>query len=114
MRILFDNGAPRPLRRYLEGHSVDTAYERGWAELSNGDLLDHAEGDGYELLLTGDQSLRHQQNLRHRRISIVVLRSNRWPIVRLIIDDIRNALERIQPGEVIEVPMRHPRQTSRR
>ena len=39
MKILFDQGAPAPLRRHLPGHSVDTAFERGWSELENGALL---------------------------------------------------------------------------
>ena len=61
MKILFDQGAPAPLRRYLVGHSVDTAYERGWSDLRNGDLLARAEMDGYELLITTDQNMRYQQ-----------------------------------------------------
>lgn len=43
MKILFDQGTPVPLRRHLTGHSVDTAYEQGWSNLSNGDLLNVAE-----------------------------------------------------------------------
>ena len=43
MRILFDQGAPAPLRQYLTAHTVDLAYERGWSSLSNGELLDAAE-----------------------------------------------------------------------
>ena len=63
MKILFDQGTPVPLRRSLLGHTVDTAYERGWSTLANGDLLDTAERDGYNLLVTTDRNLRYQQNL---------------------------------------------------
>ena len=42
MRILFDQGTPVPLRDHLANHQVETATERGWSDLSNGDLLDHA------------------------------------------------------------------------
>ena len=63
MKILFDQGTPAPLRRYLAGHSVDTAYERGWSDLRNGDLLTEAEINGYDLLITTDQNMRYQQNL---------------------------------------------------
>ena len=52
MRILFDHDVPRPLRGYLSGHDVDTARARGWAELSNGDLLNEAEREGYEAIIT--------------------------------------------------------------
>ena len=43
MRILFDQGTPVPLRRYLEAHEVKTAAEMGWSRLTNGQLLDAAE-----------------------------------------------------------------------
>ena len=103
MKILFDHGTPAPLRGHVPEHTVDTAAEKGWAELSNGDLLDQAESEEYELLITTDQSIRYQHNLGRRRLAIIVLRSNRWPDVLLRVDDIRAALERIQPGELREV-----------
>jgi predicted nuclease of predicted toxin-antitoxin system len=75
MKILFDQGTPVPLRQHLPGHTVDVAYERGWSNLSNGDLLDAAERDGYQVLITTDQNLRYQQNLADRQIAVVVLLS---------------------------------------
>jgi hypothetical protein len=73
MRILFDQGTPLPLRRLLIGHSVETAFEKGWATLDNGDLLSAAENASYELFVTTDQNLRYQQNLKNRRMAILVL-----------------------------------------
>ena len=105
MRILFDHDTPRPLRSYLVEHTVHTANERGWAELRNGNLLDNAEGDGYEVLIAADQSMRYQQNIGRRQISVIVLLSNRWPDVRLKVEDIRAALEAVAPGEIQEVPI---------
>lgn len=52
MRILFDQGTTAPLRDHLSEHSVDTAFERGWSNLRNGALLDRAEADGYQILIT--------------------------------------------------------------
>lgn len=54
MRILFDYDTPRPLRRYLTEHTIDTADEMGWARVRNGNLLDNAEGEGYEIMITAD------------------------------------------------------------
>ena len=105
MRILFDHNTPLPLRRYLLEHVVDTANERGWSELINGDLLDNAEAEGYEILITADQSMSYQQNLARRHIAVVVLLSNRWPDVRTRIAEIHAALEEVQQGEVREVPI---------
>lgn len=98
MRILFDQGVPVPLRRYLTNHSVDTAYELGWSKLSNGDLLDAAEQTGYELLVTTDQNLRYQQNLASRKLAVLVLFSTSWPRIQARIDAIQAAIEEITPG----------------
>ncbi len=69
MRILFDNGTPNPIARALVGHEVAFARQIGWHALRNGELLNQAEEAGYELLLTSDKNIRHQQNLSGRRIA---------------------------------------------
>ena len=106
MRLLFDQGTPVPLRRHLVGHSVDTAADRGWSDLDNGDLIERAEEDGYEVLITTDQNLRYQQNLSGLRLAIVVLLSTAWPDIRLRVEKILTAVADIRPGEVKEVPIR--------
>jgi hypothetical protein len=103
MRILFDQGTPAPLRSELTGHSVATAYEEGWSSLSNGDLLSVAEKAGYELLITTDQNLRYQQNLKTRRIAILVLLTTRWPRIKLQIPAILNAVNSMSPGAYQEL-----------
>lgn len=103
MRILFDQGTPVPLRRYLREHTVDTAYEKGWSQLSNGRLLSAAEQAGYDLLLTTDRNLPYEQNLADRRISIVVLMSTSWPRIRKQTDSIRSIIEAVEPGEYREI-----------
>ncbi len=105
MKLLFDHGVPGPLRRHLTEHSVDTSAQRGWRELSNGNLLDIAEREGYEILITTDQNMRHQQDLAGRRLAVIVLRSTAWPYARLRIEDIRAAIDGIKPGEFREVPI---------
>lgn len=103
MKILFDQGTPVPLRRYLPGHSIDTAYEKGWSALTNGDLLKIAEQEGYELLITTDRNLRYQQNLTTRQIAIVVLLSTSWPRIQIHTDRIQALVESVTPGEYHEV-----------
>ena len=105
MKLPFDNGTPAPLRRHLGDHIIHTAAHLGWANLTNGDLLDSAEEAGYEVLITTDQSMRYQQNLSGRQIGIVVLLNPRWPLVRLCTAEIRAAIYAVQPGEVREVPI---------
>ncbi len=103
MKILFDQGTPVPLRRYLPGHTIDTAYEKGWSKLSNGDLLTTAEQEGYELLITTDRNLRYQQNLTTRQIAIIVLLSTSWPRIQPHTDRIQALVEAVHPGEYHEV-----------
>lgn len=55
MRILFDNGAPKPIARSLTGHEITYARPIGWHELKNGDLIQKAEEAGYDVLLSHRQ-----------------------------------------------------------
>ena len=103
MKILFDQGTPVPLRGLLLDHKVDTVYERGWSTLANGNLLDTAEREGYNLLVTTDRNLRYQQNLTSRQIAIVVLLSTSWPRIQRHQDNIRNAIDTIVPGAYLEI-----------
>ena len=103
MRVLFDQGTPVPLRHHLPQHTVDTAFERGWSEVENGELLDNAEREGYELLVTTDRNLKHQQNLANRRLAIVVLLSTSWPRMQRRIEDIEKAVDAASPGDYVEV-----------
>ncbi len=67
----------------MAGHEVSTFVETGWnLRLENGELLKGAEKAGFDVMVTSDQKIRYQQNLTGRRLALVVLGSNIWPIVR--------------------------------
>ena len=91
------------MRHRLLGHEVETARERGWGALANGDLLSQAEDAGFEVLVTTDQGIRYQQNMANRQIAVVVLMNTDWSRIAPRTDVIRTALEGIQPGEFREV-----------
>jgi hypothetical protein len=103
MRVLFDQGTPVPLRQHLSAHQVSTAYELGWGTLSNGELLKQAESQGFEVLVTTDQNLRHQQNLAQRRIAIVVLTSTSWPRIQNVARRVVDAVDGSKPNGYIEI-----------
>ena len=103
MRILFDQGTPVPLRKYLDTHAVATAYELSWQELENGDLIAMAEADGFELLITTDQNLRYQQNLENRRIAILVLKSTSWPRIKAHLAAVVSLIDQSAPGTYQEI-----------
>jgi hypothetical protein len=103
MLIIFDQATPVPIRPYLEGHTVRTAAQQGWDKLRNGDLLTAAEDAGFDILLTTDKNMRYQQNLAGRKIAIVVLGQQQWPVVRLHLDRIAAAVNACTPGSYAEV-----------
>lgn len=103
MKILFDQGVPRPLKLYLASHLVDTAAERGWSTLKNGVLLDRAEEEGYQLLITTDQSIRYQQSFASRQIAVLVLLSTAWPLIQLRVKEIQAVINGMIPSAYKEV-----------
>ena len=80
-----------------------TAYERGWSKLTNGELLDMAEEDGFEVLVSTDLNLKYQQNLQSRRIAVIALSTPSWPRIQRVIPDIVQALSAASPGSYVEV-----------
>ena len=88
----------------MERHTVHTAAERGWAELPDGQLIAQAQASGYELLITTDLSIQHQQNpARRGRLAILALRRHNWPGVREYVNEIREAVNRMEPGGYVEI-----------
>lgn len=103
MKILFDQGTPVPLRTFLQPHRVETAYERGWDRLRNGELLMMAETEGFDVLVTTDSGLKYQQNLTGRKIAIVVLLSTSWPKIQRKAANVALAVQTIPTSGYVEV-----------
>ena len=108
MKILFDNGTPKPIERVLTSHQVFHARQIGWHELKNGELLQRAEAEGFEVFVTTDRNIRYQQNLDGRRIAIVVLSNSQWPNVKLQLAMIAEAVNAATLGsfQEVEIPFR--------
>ena len=103
MLVLFDQGTPRGITRWLLDHTVREAKSQGWDRLTNGELLNAAEQAGFDVLLTTDKNLRYQQSLDGRRIAIVVLGKGRWRLIRPVIESVVDAVNAAQPGSYTEV-----------
>lgn len=103
MLILFDNNVPRGLARALSAHTVVEARARGWHLFKNGDLLQAAEDAAFDVMVTSDKSIRHQQNLTGRKIALVVLSQGRWRLVRQRLEAIAAAVHAAKPGSFTEV-----------
>lgn len=105
MRLLFDQGTPVPLRRYLINHVVETAYEKGWNNIANGELLKLAEAEDFDALITTDQNLRYQQNLTSRKIAVAVLMTTNWPRIRNHVALVVQIIDGLQPSNYVEIPI---------
>ena len=103
MFVLFDQGTPVPLRPFLKEHRVETAAQRGWGKLKNGELLRAAEDAGFDVLVTPDKNIRYQQNLKVRATAIVVLGNAQWPVLRLHVERVVAAVKAAKPGTYCEV-----------
>ena len=101
MRILLDESVPVQIRNALSGHQVSTAIEMGWQGISNGELLDRAEVDGFQLLIVADKNFQHQQNLKGRQIAILELWTNHRPTLENHFERIRAAAEFAASGQVV-------------
>ena len=104
MNVLFDEGVPRQLRALLQREGIVLLEERGWKGIKNGRLLQLAEENSFDVLVTADKNLKHQQNLKSRRIAIVVLPYNRRKWMPLLIPEIAKSLDAIRPGDYVEIP----------
>jgi hypothetical protein len=92
----------------LDRFNVRTTAEEGWATLVNGKLLEAAERTGFDVFLSGDQNLRHQQRVTGRTMAIVVLSSNVWPVIQQAGKPIIQAVADAAPGSYTEVSLPCP------
>jgi len=99
VKILFDQGVPKPLQTHLAGHEMRRAFQLGWADKKNGELLALAEEAGFDVLVTTDQNLLHQQNLRGRKLAVFILGRGNWPEIKPHAEKIAAEINSIrQPG----------------
>jgi predicted nuclease of predicted toxin-antitoxin system len=116
LRILFDKNVPVGGRDFLPKHEVHTVVEMQWPDqLENGELLEMAEQAGFDVLVTSDQNIRYQQNLAGRKLALLVLGSNIWPVVRQYSAAITAKADAAKSGsyDFIEMPLPpRPRRSS--
>ena len=105
MRVLLDECIDEGLRHSFIGHDCQTCRYAGLKSLTNGRLLTAAEEAGFEVLVTVDQNIPYQQNLRDSAISLLVLqaRTTNLDDLLVVMPDVLQALDALKPGEVVRV-----------
>ena len=105
MKVLLDECLPRKLRLFLRGHNCLTAQQVGFAGKKNGALLLAAAEADFDVLLTIDRSIPHQQNTTGLPLAVLVVQAhtNHLPDLVSLIPAILAALDEIQPGTIVRV-----------
>lgn len=103
-RVLFDEDVPRQLRHDLQEFEIRTVQEAGWSSIKNGELL-RRSSPLFDVLVTADKRLRHQQNITRHSIGVAVIatRDTRLPRLRQVLDELRTAIRDVTPDTVILV-----------
>jgi predicted nuclease of predicted toxin-antitoxin system len=76
MKILLDECVTKRLKPLLSRHQVATVTEKGWSGLKNGQLMAAASGERFDILLTIDKNLQHQQNIGKYPLIVVILNTS--------------------------------------
>jgi len=103
MRILLDECLPKDLVEKIPGHDVQTVPQVGWASIENGKLLRLIADSGkFDVFLTVDKNLPHQQKIEDLPFAVVVLRakSNRLADIILFAPELMRRLPEFRPGRV--------------
>jgi predicted nuclease of predicted toxin-antitoxin system len=105
MRLLIDECIDERLRLLFPAYGCQTARFAGLAGLKNGQLLEAAEANGFDVLITVDQNIPDQQNLAGRKIALMILcgPTNRLSDLAMLIPAAISALHSIEPGAVVRI-----------
>ena len=105
MKLLLDAMMPKEIGLFLAGHNVNHVADQGWQELHNGQLLATSEAGGFDVLITKDAGMPYQQNMRGRKIALLVLRPGSQDMEDLLglAPGILRVLSRLRPGSVNQV-----------
>jgi len=110
IRILLDECLPVKLKyRFREinpDFKVSTVTDQKWTGLKNGELLKNAQ-QKFELFVTIDQNLPHQQVLSKYSIAIMALKakSNRYMDLLEFVEPVCEAVTNIDKGKYYEIEL---------
>ena len=101
---MLDECVPRRLKFGFAAHEILTIDEAGFKGLKNGNLIRSASGT-FEVLITVDKNIQHQQNKEKLSIAILILsaKSNRYESLSPLIPKALEILEIIKIGEIITI-----------
>ena len=102
MRIILDECVPSLVKHRLPARGIVTVQEKGWAGIKNGELLRLVSAD-FDVFITSDKNLKHQQNLSKFNIAVILLPSNQVPVVASLLQQLDETLTNIGSQDLIEL-----------
>ncbi len=105
MRVLLDENIDKALKDLFDDEfEVVTVTEHGWQGTKNGELLRLAAKE-FDIFVTMDKNLQHQQNLSNVDLAIVVIRaySNAFFVISKLMPSVNEAIRSAEIGTVIQV-----------
>ncbi len=100
MKLLLDENLPRRLKLDFSEHEIFTVREKNWNGATNGVLLKLMIEDDFDVLLTFDKKLQHQQNFLKYQIAVLLLtaESNQYKHLLPLVPKIKDALSKLRIG----------------
>lgn len=94
MKLLLDENLPKRLKNDFSEHEIYTVRDKNWNSKKNGELLELMLAENFDVLLTFDQNLEHQQNFDKYPITVFVLiaENNTYQILRSLVENIKYEL----------------------
>ncbi len=102
MKIIIDECVPSIVKRGLPGRNIVSVQDMGWAGIKNGKLLRLVAAE-FDVFITSDKNLRYQQNLVEIDISILLLPTNKVPVIKGLLPQIEDALDKIGKHDFVEI-----------
>ena len=105
-KVLLDENLPHELRHYIPGHDVWTARYECWDGIDNGDLLNLAIDDGFDVMVTMDARIPRDHNIAELDIGLILLtaRSDRFQDLSPLVPELEFQVLAIKPGQVVQIP----------
>ena len=100
---LLDESVPHQVRAFLRHHGTYTAVYAGFKGFKNGALLKAVEDNGFDVLVTADQTLPYEQNLKGRKLALVCISANSWKVVRPHVAQLVAIVDSAMPGSLTRV-----------
>jgi hypothetical protein len=105
MKVLVDENLPHQLRHEIVGHDVFTVAYMGWSGIDNGELLQRAAANDFDVLITNDRGLEYEQNLDSLPIAVIVLlaTSNTIEGIRPLYRQLHESLDVLPPRTIVKI-----------